>query len=65
MQIPEHAEELLRRRQKLLDHIDEGTEQLRTGKGSNFTVTRNCGLSSTAFTPRECDAVNSASKSAK
>ena len=29
----DQAVELLRRRQELLDHIDEGTKQLRTGEG--------------------------------
>lgn len=29
----DHAVELLRRRQELMDHIDEGTRQLRAGEG--------------------------------
>ena len=29
----DHAVELLRRRQELLDHVDEGTRQLRAGEG--------------------------------
>jgi Arc/MetJ-type ribon-helix-helix transcriptional regulator len=29
----DEAVELLRRRQELFDHIDEGTQQLRSGKG--------------------------------
>jgi hypothetical protein len=33
VQSPERAAELLRRRQELLDHIDEGTRQLLRGKG--------------------------------
>ncbi len=33
MQAPDQAVELLRRRQELLDHIDEGTRQLRRGEG--------------------------------
>jgi hypothetical protein len=30
---PDPTAELLQRRQELLDHIDEGTEQLRRGEG--------------------------------
>jgi Arc/MetJ-type ribon-helix-helix transcriptional regulator len=32
-QVLDEAVELLRRRQELLDHIDEGTRQLRSGEG--------------------------------
>lgn len=32
----DEAVELLRRRQELLDHIDEGTRQLRSGQGTEL-----------------------------
>ena len=50
----------MRRRQELLDHIDEGTRQLRSGQGVELHGEDELRACSTAFTPKEYSATASA-----